>query len=111
MPNKQNNWAEVGYRNVFCRSLDSLTIYTLVVPTKQNNWAEVGYRNVFCRSLDSLTIYTLVMPNKQNNWAELGYKNRFCNDSACKNSMHHYLNKNDNANIFISRNHIYFLVS
>jgi len=28
--------------------LDSLTIYTLVMPNKQNNWGEVGYKNRFC---------------------------------------------------------------
>jgi len=37
----------------------------------------------------------------------VGYKNRFCNDRAYKKSMLRYFNKNDNnANIFISSNHI-----
>lgn len=55
------------------------------------------YKNVFSSSLDSLTIYTLVMPTKQNNRAEVGYKNRFCCYRANKKSIHRYLNKNENS--------------
>lgn len=84
--------------------ISSNTKNTLLVYYKQ-------HKNVFCRLLDSITIHTLVMPTKQNNWAEVGYKNKN-NDRAYKKSMHHYCNKNgNNTNIFISRNHIYFLAS
>jgi hypothetical protein len=41
------------------------------------------YKNVFCRSLDSITTHTLVMLTEKNNCAEVSYKNRFCSDRAC----------------------------